>query len=175
MDSQQRPTGLKRVLGYFDSTTKVLLAIGGLVAAATALWAGISKVTVHPPKPGATPDGTVSSSQFVVTPESCGALNFAADGTAGPVTCPDGRPNVAADRYYRQLHLEVLSLGANATPAQVNTAICYDLRLGGHSSFPIETEAVQLAEAEQAWHFTLNPVDNIGPGLCPSASPSPSA
>lgn len=40
---QQKPIGrVTRAVTFFDSTTKVLLAVGGLIAAATGLWAGIT-------------------------------------------------------------------------------------------------------------------------------------
>lgn len=82
------------------------------------------------------------------------------------MTCPDGRPNLAADRYYRQMHLRVLTLGPDATPGQVDDAVCADLATG-KSTFPLEARAVELADAEQAWHFGINPVSDVGPGLCP--------
>lgn len=172
--TEAHPARLKRALNFFDSTTKVLLAVGGLIAAAAALWATISHLVVSPPKPEPTGSGSAAPTQFVVAPESCGALIFGADGAAGPVTCPDGRPNIAADRYYRHLHLRVLDLGPSASPGQVFTAICAD-QATGNTTFVIERDAVELAGAEQAWHFGVNPVDEIGPGMCPSASPSAGA
>ncbi len=153
---------LRRVIDFFDSTTKVLFAIGGLIAAATALWAGLT----HFVSSGLSTSGRAQSAtaSFVVQPESCGALSFGADGNAGPVTCPDGRPNLAAVRYFGQLYLKVLSLGANASPSDVEFAICKDLATG--STFPIEGSAVQLATAEQNWHFGINPAQDI-PGIAP--------
>jgi len=170
-EAQPHPAWLKRVLNFFDSTTKVLWAAGGLIAAAVALWATISHLVVPPPKPKPTGSGSAAPTQFIVAPESCGALIFGADGAAGPVTCPDGRPNIAADRYYRHLHLRVLDLGSSASPGQVFTAICAD-QAAGNTTFVIERDAVELAEAEQDWHFGVNPVDEIGPVMCPSGSPS---
>lgn len=168
-NSQPRPATLTRVLNFFDSTTKTLLAVGGLIAAAVALWATISHLFVQPPKPKPT-GSPAPPSQFVVAPESCGALVFGADGAAGPVTCPDGRPNIAADHYYRQLHLQVLDLGPSASPAEVRTAICDDQDTQ-KTTFVIERDAVELAEAEQAWHFGVNPIDEIEPGPCGATGP----
>jgi hypothetical protein len=42
---ERRPTVLARVISFFDSTTKAVLALGGLIAAAAALWAGITQLT----------------------------------------------------------------------------------------------------------------------------------
>jgi hypothetical protein len=176
-DSKQRPSGLKRALSIFDSTTKTLLAVGGLIAAAAALWATISQLVPDSPRsappPGSQAQGSraqgsrAPGAMFVVAPESCGALTFGADGAAGPVTCPDGRPNIAADHYYRQLHPRVLNLGPTASPSLVQKAICSDLA-GGTSTFVIEAQATKLAEAEQNWHFGVDPAAEIGPGLCPA-------
>jgi hypothetical protein len=90
------------------------------------------------------------------------------------VTCPDGRPNLAADRYYRRLHLRVLALGPYATPMQVDAAICADLATG-KTTIPIEARAVELAYAEQAWRFGLDPASDAGPGLCPNPRASGAA
>jgi hypothetical protein len=102
---------------------------------------------------------------WVVAPESCGALSFGADGNAGPVTCPDGRPNLAAERYYRPLGLAVLNLGAIASPQDVESAICADLTTKPTTN-PIEESAYQLALAEQNWHFGADPSSVILAG-CP--------
>ncbi len=96
---------------------------------------------------------------YVVSPESCGALSYGADGNAGPATCPDGRPNLAADRYLRPMHLRVLALGANADPGQVLAAMCKDMAT--NSTIPIETTAYEVAMAEQGWHFGVDPSQEL--------------
>jgi hypothetical protein len=160
-EGSSRKGALRRILDFFDSTTKVLLAVGGLVAAAAALWAGV----IHFVPSGSGQGDQTTNSSFVVRPESCGALTFGADGNARPVTCPDGRPNLAAVRYFDQSHLSVLSLGAYASPGNVTLAICRDI-MSGDTTFPIEASAVQLATAEQDWHFGLNLSQEI-PQLAP--------
>ena len=95
---------------------------------------------------------------FVVQPESCGALRFGADGNAGPVTCPDGRPNTAAVSYLTPMRLDVLRLGPDASPNDVEIAICRDVATG-RTTFPIEASAVELATAEQNWHFGISLTD----------------
>lgn len=148
---------LGHITDFFDSTTKILLAVGGLIAAGGALWAALTHLVPSGQSHSGSPGHTV---QYVVQPESCGALTYGVDGTIGPIKCPDGRPDLAADRYYRTLHLKVLTLGAQATPTDVYVAICQDL-LAERTTLPIEEDSTQLAMAEQDWHFGINPVQNI--------------
>jgi hypothetical protein len=98
------------------------------------------------------------AAQYVVAPESCGALSYGADGNVSPPTCPDGRPNLAADKYLRGMHLRVMALGANADPGQVLAAMCKDM---AQSTIPIETTAYQVAAAEQRWSFGIDPADEL--------------
>jgi hypothetical protein len=155
-----RPGTVRRVIDFFDSATKIFLAIGGAIGAAALLWAGLVHFLPSGNSDSSTSGLQSASTSFVVQPESCGALTFGADGNAGPVTCPDGRPNLAAVSYFAKLHLKVLSLGAGASPGAVENAICQDWSTG-HTTFPIEASAVQLATAEQDWHFGINPAQNI--------------
>lgn len=148
---------LGRVTDFFDSTTKVLLAIGGLIAAATALWAGLANIISSG---SAASRNQQAATPLVVQPESCGALSYGADGNAGPVTCPDGRPNILAVRYFSPMHFKVLSLGADAGPGDVEYAICQDMT-EGHSTLPIEASVVKLATAEQNWHFGIDPAQEL--------------
>ena len=105
--------------------------------------------------------------------EQCGSLKFGVDGTAGPIFCQDGRPNAAADSYFRRLRLRVLALGAQATPGDVNVAICDDFG-DRQTTIPIEGQAVRLAEKEQGWHFGVDPADNMNATAQSCATPSPS-
>jgi len=132
---------LQRALGFFDSTTKILVAVGGLVAAVTGLWAGLSHLVPSADRAGSNSHSAVAA-HFVIQPESCGSLTFGADGNAGPVTCPDGRPNLAEDRWLRPLHLKVLGLGPAANPNEVENAICHDFA-AGRTTGPIESSAVR--------------------------------
>jgi hypothetical protein len=88
----------------------------------------------------------------VVQPESCGPVLAGVDGTGGPITCRDGRPSLAADRYFRQWHFKVLSLGPHATLSEVEAAMCYDIK-HGPGGVPMDADAAQLAGAEQAWPY----------------------
>ncbi len=93
-----------------------------------------------------------SSIQYVIQPESCGALQYGVDGTAGPVLCPDGRPNIRADKFYREYKLKVLELGPYASPYEVRDAICADFA-SGRTTNPIEGDAAKLAQTEEQWNF----------------------
>jgi hypothetical protein len=83
-------------------------------------------------------------------------LQYGADGDAGPVTCPDGRPRAAAVTFYGQMPLHVLALTANASPTDVENAICADLK-AGQTTNPIEQSAYNLMLAEMDWHFGGDP------------------
>jgi transcriptional regulator with XRE-family HTH domain len=163
-----RPKGLRRVLAH-ATKTRLSLAAGGLVAAIV-LGAAASHMAGQPPAKSPDASHARGVAAFVIAPESCGALRFGADGAAWPVTCPDGRPNIAAVRYYRHLALRVLGLGPRADPGQVHAAACADLATG-KLTFPVEARAAELAQAEQDWHFGVGPASEIGPGLCPAHSP----
>ena len=61
---KEQPGPVARVLAFFDSATKVLLAIGGLIAAITALWAGIAQLNpateASHPRPTTKPGPSIS-------------------------------------------------------------------------------------------------------------------
>jgi hypothetical protein len=101
------------------------------------------------PRPSPSPSPT---SRYVVLPESCGALEYGADGNISPITCPDGRPNAAADTYLRSITppLAVLALGPDASPSDVLAAMCGDMP---HSTIPIESSAEELVQSENDWQF----------------------
>jgi hypothetical protein len=62
-DEERRQPLRARVISFFDSTTKTLVALGGLIAAVTALWAGIA----HLPHAGANQAPTSGSTPLAVT------------------------------------------------------------------------------------------------------------
>lgn len=115
--------------------------VSAVVVGVLGLWAGL---LVH--DEGSQP----VKARSVVQSKSC-ALTVAADGTVRPITCPDGSPNSEAERYYRTLHLKVLSLGLNAGASEVAAAICQDFA-AGHTTKSIETSASELASIEQHWN-----------------------
>jgi hypothetical protein len=138
-------------LSACSSGSRGLATPAAVTVTATATATATATVTVTAPP-------TTAPQAFVVAPESCGALSFGADGNVSPPTCPDGRPNLAADRYLRSGHLLVMSLGAEANPGQVLAAMCKDM---SHSTIPIETTAYQVAQAEQRWSFGVDPSQEL--------------
>ena len=70
-DTASKPQSrLKRLLAFFDSTTKVFLAVGGLIAAIVALWTAISNLA-QPTKP---PAATVPYVVGMTLPTAASAL-----------------------------------------------------------------------------------------------------
>jgi hypothetical protein len=61
--TQGRRGLVARAIGFFDSTAKVLVAVGGLIGAATALWAGIMHIASAGSSPSASA-ATQSASQI---------------------------------------------------------------------------------------------------------------
>jgi hypothetical protein len=94
----------------------------------------------------------------------CPHIQYGADGTAGPLFCTDGQPNPPVLAYYRTLHLQVLSLGPDVTPARVLQAICADVHQ--HSTYPIETAAYNLAQKTNGWSFGISPPQEMLNGAC---------
>ena len=91
-------------------------------------------------------------------------LTFDADGNASPLLCQNGEINVIAWRYYAQGNSSVMSLGPNATPSQVFSALC----AGAYtSSYPIQDNVYILSAAYYGWNFSINPTTNLNGGTCP--------
>lgn len=90
-------------------------------------------------------------------------LAFAADGNASPLFCTDGGINVVAWNYFAGSYPQILSLGPNATPTQVQQAMCAAM---AHGTGPTVQSAGQLAERYYGWHFAVDPVTNFIPGNC---------
>jgi hypothetical protein len=102
---------------------------------------------------------------LLTTYSPCPHIQIGADGTAGPLFCPDGQPNPPVLAYYRKLHLRVFKLGPDATPPQVLHAMCFDLRQRS-STYPIETAAYELARKIKGWSFGISPPQEMRDGGC---------
>jgi hypothetical protein len=87
------------------------------------------------------------------------------DGSVGPVTCPDGRPNAGVVAFYGKDHLKVMSLGPDASPTDVSNAICSDLR-NMETTGVIEQDAYHLMAAMMDWKFGSDPSSVILNGGC---------
>ena len=94
----------------------------------------------------------------------CGHIQYGADGTAGPLFCSDGQPNLPVLAYYQHMHLRVLDLRAAATPSQVLQAMCADIRQ--RSTDAIETDAYDLAQQINNWSFDVSPPQEMLNGGC---------
>lgn len=136
-------------LGVPAAAVAVVLTSCSLTPPGSSTAAPTRTPTLPPSQIPATPSQTP---QYVVLPESCGALAYGADGNINPITCPDGRPNAAADAYLRHITppLAVLALGPDASPSDVLAAMCGDRP---HSTIPIESSAEELVQAENDWQF----------------------
>lgn len=146
----------------------LLVTVAGVVPAYLALRSG-------PTRPAGA--SSTSTAQYVVTPEAC-AVSFDVEGFPGPTLCPDGRPSRAVDHWFRQRHLKVFSLGPDASPSDVISAICSDLASNPtvrglpYESLFVEGEAVKLWEAEEKWQSALVPAGDIAAiqQTCPSTT-----
>ncbi len=101
-----------------------------------------------------------------VVAECSQQLMYGADGSFGPLTCDAGEQlNVLAWNAAAALHPLIMSLGPDATPGQVNTALCADLP---HSTIPIETDTYHMAAMYYGWSFGYDPTRALvgSPGMC---------
>jgi hypothetical protein len=89
------------------------------------------------------------------------------DGTAGPVTWPNGDINVLAWNYYAGNKRLVMALGPDATPAQDTGAVCAD---GPNTSIPIEEDSYTLASTHYGWDVATNPSAVLLNGSCPNGA-----
>ena len=101
---------------------------------------------------------------LIATYSQCPHIKYGADGTAGPLFCADGQPNPPVLSFYQKLHLHVLSLGSDATRAQVLRAMCADVHQ--HSTYPTETDAYKLAQKINGWSFAISPPQEMVDGAC---------
>ncbi len=146
------------------SLSSVLATVGALVIAAVACGGSpASGVPQQTPTVASTAASPVTNSPDSPSPspkgsplalESCGELTHYQDGNVGPVLCPDGRPSLAADTWFRSLlpQVAVLRLEPNANLDDVETAICAD-KTFGHMTNPMVESAYHLKTAEEGWQF----------------------
>lgn len=97
---------------------------------------------------------------------SCG-LTVGADGSAGPVTCPDGHLNQAAVSYYgsRDIGENLWNLAGSQPSAQaLNGAICNDL---AENATIVEEETIlQGLSTAYGWQVGPNPANDPQDGNC---------
>ncbi|MDA8185195.1 MAG: ATP-binding cassette domain-containing protein [Actinomycetota bacterium] len=118
-------------------------------------------VTALPPDFQVLPPATVPP----VSAECVEQLTYFADGNIGPLTCPNGGVNVVA---WRSLELDdpIFTLGRFANPEQVLATTCQ--YMNDNETLPIATSAEEIAAAYYGWKFSVNPINSIVFGGCPS-------
>lgn len=81
------------------------------------------------------------------------------DGDVSPLFCSDGSINTNAWAEFAANAPTVMMLGRNATPADVMSAMTFDLRT--NMSGTRECSATVLAAAYYGWNFHVNPVSGL--------------
>jgi hypothetical protein len=120
----------------------------------------ISATTTAPANRAILPPAT---SQPVVA-ECSQQLEYGADGSFGPLTCANGTElNTLAWNAASANRPLIMSLGPDASPGQVNAALCTDLN---NSTIPIETGAYHLAAMYYGWTFAYDPSSTLADGSC---------
>jgi WD40 repeat protein len=78
-----------RIMGFFDSTTKVLLAVGGLIAASAALWATLAPLAFSGSGRFTTPPASLSPTVVLASPSgsAVSAAAFSPDGQILATCC----------------------------------------------------------------------------------------
>jgi len=84
------------------------------------------------------------------TPVPCGKPVAAANGTHGPVLCPNGAPNSQMRLWLKKSAPHVMALNATATNAQIRKAACADVALE-NATGPLVTNAYTYQYARYGW------------------------
>jgi cytoskeletal protein RodZ len=98
-------------------------------------------------------------------------LTFNSADDPGPVTCANGQLNVKEWNALATLEPTVLSLGYNATTAQVQSALCADVNAtlsdaNTDNSSIVEATVYQIAALYYGWNFPSNPSAALTNGTC---------
>ncbi len=98
------------------------------------------------------------------TAECSQQISFSSNGDSGPVTCSNGNLNILEWNGLSALEPSVMKLGYSATFAQVQSALCADVK--ENISNPIEVTTYQISALYYGWNFTSNPAAVITNGTC---------
>jgi len=98
------------------------------------------------------------------TAECSQQLVFSSNGDSGPVTCTNGDLNITEWDGLAALEPSIMTLGYTATVAQVESALCADVR--ANISNPIEVTNYQISALYYGWNFSSNPSVVITNGSC---------
>jgi len=105
------------------------------------------------------------------TAECSEPIVYGADGSPSPIQCPNGELNSTAWNALSALEPSVMSLGYNATEAQVQAAICSDANAADEdssasTSSAIETAIYQISKLYYNWSFSSDPSAVLANGTC---------
>lgn len=91
-------------------------------------------------------------------------LTFSSNGTSSPISCANGDLNILEWDALAALEPSVFKLGYDATSAQVQTALCSDVKT--NVSNPIEESVYRMAALYYGWNFSSNPSAVLSNGTC---------
>ena len=97
-------------------------------------------------------------------PECSQQITFTSGGNSGPITCSNGDLNTTEWNALDTLEPKILTLGYEASPSQVSSALCADVE--ANVSNPIEVTAYQIASLYYGWDFSSDPSIVIKNGTC---------
>ena len=131
-----------------------------LTAAQTGTVAPPTTTTAPIPNRAILPPATTAP----VVNECSEPLTYAEDGSFTPLTCANGTQiNTLAWDAAAKSNASVLGLGGDALPGSVGVAACNDVQ---HSTIPIETAAIHLAELYYGWQLNFDPSIALATGGC---------
>lgn len=146
----------RRLLREFPPAAR-WAGLGFVVACVIAAAVLIATSGSTGPTPRSTKRAILDPAQVAPKVDECSQqLQFAVDGTAGPLKCAGGALNGLAWQYYAKANLAIMAAGRDATPGQVNTAFCVD-RNNSNETVPKEQAAYQLAALYYGWKFSITP------------------
>ena len=144
--------------GYFlfsgqHKTNKQVLSTNSATSTNTTTSSSSSAYTVL--SPATVPSKTAECSQ---------QISFSSNGDSGPITCSSGGLNVLEWNALAALEPKVMALGYGATPAQIQSALCSDVRV--NISNTIELTTYQISSLYYDWSFTTDPSVVLTNGTC---------
>ena len=101
------------------------------------------------------------------TAECSQQISFSSNGDSGPISCSAGGLNILEWNSLAALEPSVMTLGYSATFAQVQSALCADVK--ENISNAIEATTYQISDLYYGWNFSANPTTVITNGTCVNA------
>jgi hypothetical protein len=146
---------LRRIPTWARVVIPLALAVGVLavllVSSGGGGGSGVSTTPVNPKRPILAPATVAPVIDICEQP-----VQRAVDGTDGPIKCDDGGLNKVVWDTYAKANPLTFSAGPNATPTQVQNAMCADLD-GAGGTIPRTDWLYQIAQVYYGWDFALPP------------------